>query len=103
MTKQELIERVYKSTGLPQHLTKKAVTQVIDAVFTEIGDYFVRSKLTRSTQPRFTVPGFGTFTKRRRPARAGRNPQNGQPITIPEANTLIFMPGQELKGQLNGR
>ena len=103
MTKQELIERVYKTKGLPQNLTKKAVTQVIDAVFNEIGDYFIRSKLTRSSQPRFTFPGFGTFTKKKRPARAGRNPQNGQPITIPEANTLTFAPGQELKGQLNSR
>jgi DNA-binding protein HU-beta len=101
MTKQELIERIYKSKGLPPELTKKAVTQVIDAVFGEIGEYFIKAKVTKSNQPRFTYPGFGTFTKKKRPSRVGRNPQNGQPITIPEAQTVVFAPGQELKGYLN--
>jgi DNA-binding protein HU-beta len=103
MTKQELIERVYKTKGLSPEITKKAVTQIIESVFIELGDYFVRSKLTRSNQPRFTYPAFGTFTKKKRPARLGRNPQNGQPITIPEQQTVTFAPGQELKGQLNHR
>jgi DNA-binding protein HU-beta len=101
MTKQELIERVYKTKGLSPELTKKTVLQIVDAVFAELGEYFIRTKLTRSIQPKFTYPGFGTFTKRKRPARVGRNPQNGLAITIPEAQTLIFTPGQELKGQLN--
>ena len=101
MTKQELIERIYKTKGLPPGLTKKTVTRLIDAVFEEIGTYFIKSKLTRSNQPKFTYPGFGTFTKKRRPERTGRNPRNGEPITIPEAQTVTFAPGQELKGQLN--
>jgi DNA-binding protein HU-beta len=101
MTKQELIERVYKTKGLPQYLTKKTVIQIVEAVFCEIGEYFVKNKLTRSNQPKFTYPGFGTFSKRKRPARPGRNPQTGAVIAIPEANTVIFQPGQELKGQLN--
>lgn len=101
MTKQELIEKVYKTKGLPPDVTKKTVTQIIDAVFGEIGDYFIKNKLTKSQQPKFTYPGFGTFTKKKRPARAGRNPQNGEPITIPEAQTVTFAPGQELKSSLN--
>jgi DNA-binding protein HU-beta len=103
MTKQELIERVYKTKGLAPDVTKKTVGFIIDSVFAEIGEYFIKGKLTRATQPRFTYPGFGTFTKKKRPARNGRNPQTGQPITIPEATTVTFAPGQELKGQLNGR
>jgi nucleoid DNA-binding protein len=101
MTKQELIERVYKTKGLPPQLTKKAVIHIIDAVFGEIGEYFIKNKLTKSNQPKFTYPGFGTFHKRKRPSRPGRNPQTGEVITIPEQSTVIFQPGQELKGQLN--
>src|SRR5262245_12350865 len=103
MTKQELIEKVYKTKGLPPDLTKKAVTLIIDAVFNEIGEYFVKGKLTKSNQPNFSYPGFVTFTKKKRPARSGRNPQNGEPITIPEAQTVTFAPGQELKSSLNHR
>jgi hypothetical protein len=74
-------------------------------VFTEIGDYFIRSRPTRTgtrtAPPRFSYPGFGTFTKRRRGARIVRNPQNGAPISLAAQSTIVFSPGQELKGLLN--
>lgn len=101
MTKQELIERVYRQKGLPPDLTKKTVSQLIDAVFSEIGDYFVKSKVTRAVAPKFTYPGFGTFTKRKRSERPGRNPQTGEPLTIPASYTLGFTPGLDLKSLLN--
>ena len=51
--------------------------------------------------PKFTYPSFGTFTKRKRPERPGRNPQTGQAITIPATYTVAFSPGQDLKNALN--
>jgi DNA-binding protein HU-beta len=101
MTKAELIQRVYRSKDLPKDVTKKAVASVIEAAFAEIGDYFVKTKVTRKTQPRFTYPGFGTFTKKRREQRQGRNPRTGELIDIPASTTITFTPGQELRGQLN--
>lgn len=101
MTKQELIEKIYRGKGLPPDITKKTVAQIVDAVFSEIGDYFVKSKMTRSAAPKFTYPGFGTFTKRKRAERPGRNPQTGETITIPSSITLAFAPGQDLKALLN--
>lgn len=103
MTKQELIDRVYRKYGEPMGLTKKAVTEVIDGVFCELGDYFVKARVTRNTTPRFTYPGFGTFAKKKRNPRTGRHPQTGKPIKIPAANTLQFSAGSELKQLLNGR
>jgi DNA-binding protein HU-alpha len=100
MTKQELIERIYKQKDLPAEATKKLVGQVMDAAFAELGDYFVRAKMSRNA-PRFTNPGFGTFTKRKRGARVGRNPQTGEPLAIPAALTVAFSPGQEMRGALN--
>jgi DNA-binding protein HU-beta len=101
MTKAELIERIYRMKGLPPDVTKKAVAQIVDAAFAEIGDYFVKAKVTRSSAPKFTYPGFGTFTKRRRGERAGRNPQTGERITIPSSITVAFTPGIDLKALLN--
>jgi DNA-binding protein HU-beta len=101
MTKQELIERIYRSRGARSGLTKRAVGEVVDAVFAELGDYFVRARVTRASTPRFTYPGFGTFTKKRRVERNGRNPQTGAPITIPSADTLGFAVGSDLKALLN--
>jgi nucleoid DNA-binding protein len=102
MTKQELIERVYRKFGAPGGLTKKAVAEIIDGAFAELGDYFVKSKVTRNGTPRFTYPGFGTFAKRKREARTGRHPQTGELIRIPAGHTLAFAAGSELKSLMNG-
>ncbi len=101
MTKAELIERVYAKKTLPRELTKKTVTQIVDYVFVEMGDFFIRAKSSRKSSPKLTYPGFGTFSKRRRGERNGRNPQTGAPITIPAQTTVTFAPGQELKALLN--
>ncbi len=101
MTKAELIERVYAGKNLPRGLTKKAVAQIVDAVFTEMGDYFIRTRVSRKQSARLTYPGFGTFSKRRRPPRMVKNPVTGAPITIPQQETITFSPGQELRSLLN--
>jgi nucleoid DNA-binding protein len=101
MTKAELISRVVGRKDLPRGLTKKAYAKIIDAVFTEVGDYFIRSRASTTNPPRLTYPGFGTFTKRRRNGRVVRNPQTGEPIPIPAQCTVVFLPGQELKNLMN--
>jgi nucleoid DNA-binding protein len=102
MTKQQLIERVYRKRGLSAGVTKKAVADIVDGVFAELGDYFIKSKATRSATPRFTYPGFGTFAKRRREGRIGRHPSTGKPIEIPAQTIVSFAVGSELKSLLNG-
>lgn len=101
MTKQELIELVYRKRGIPAGITKKAVTDIIDAVFDELGDYFVKARVTKNSTPRFTYPGFGTFSKKRRVARTGRHPQTGAPIEISATNTIAFAVGSKLKELMN--
>jgi len=101
MTKAELIERVYGTKTLPRELTKKTVAQIVDAVFLEMGDYFIRTKVTRNGAAKLTYPGFGTFSKRRRGGRTVKNPQTGDPIAIPPQSTITFSPGQELRSLLN--
>lgn len=45
--------------------------------------------------------GFGTFTKSKRKARMGRNPQTGAEIKIPAAWVPKFRPGSEFKSLCN--
>lgn len=101
MTKQELIDRVYRKRGQPAGVTKKAVGEIIDGVFVELGDYFIRTRITRNHTPRFAYPGFGSFAKKRRGSRVGRHPQTGEPLEIPASNTLVFTVGSTLKNLLN--
>lgn len=101
MTKAELIETIYKKKGQPANLTKKAVTDIVESVFEEIADYFVKQRVTKGHNPKFTYPGFGTFTKRKRNPRKGRNPQTGETIKIPASTSVGFSTGAQLKARLN--
>ena len=100
LTKQELIDRIYKKRGAG--LTKKAVSDIVDGVFVELGDYFIKTRNGRKGAPaKFTYPGFGTFAKKKRVARIGRHPQTGERLEIPAANTVGFSVGSDLKSLLN--
>lgn len=44
-----------------------------------------------------TLVGFGTFTKRHRGARVGKNPQTKEPVKIRASNTVAFKPGKGLR------
>ena len=46
--------------------------------------------------------GFGTFERRRREARTGRNPQTGEELQIPASNIPAFKAGKIFKDLVNG-
>ncbi len=99
MTKAELIEEVHKGYG--KDLTKKQVAEIVDGVFFTMSEYFVKARVTKGHTPKLTYPGFGTFKKKKRMARKGRNPKTGGIMTIPSSLSLTFAPGQELKRRMN--
>jgi len=101
MTKAELIERIARCRDLPPDMTKKGIGQILDLAFDELAAYFSRARVTRKGAPRFTFPGFGTFTKKRRSARRGVNPRTLAPIVIEACTTLDFKPGKALQEALN--
>ncbi len=86
MTKAELIESVARVT----RLEKKTVARTIELTFDQIARAIRKDK-------RFWVPGFGTFSVRRRRARAGYNPRTQSAMTIPAARTVGFRPAPKLK------
>ena len=45
--------------------------------------------------------GFGSFERRSRAARTGKNPQTGAAIQIAASNTVAFKPGKALKEAIN--
>ena len=86
MNKGELIDAVADSTGQ----SKAAVGSVIDATLDTI-----TAALKNGDKVTFT--GFGTFERRHRQARMGRNPQTGKEVPIAAANVPAFKAGKGLK------
>jgi DNA-binding protein HU-beta len=101
MTKAELIDRIARSRDLPPEVTKKIIAKILDLAFSELSGYFVRARVTRTSNPRFTFPKFGTFTKKQRSGRRGVNPRTLEPIEIEACDTVDFKPSVELKRQMN--
>ncbi len=92
MTKAEFIAAIAESKATPD-LSKAAVKDVVEATF----DLMVK---TLKKEKRFSVPGFGTFTIRKRKARKGRNPRTGEEIKIKASKTIAFKPAPGLKDSL---
>ena len=55
------------------------------------------TKALKKPEGKVTLVGFGTFSKSKRKARKGRNPQTGAPIKIKAATVVKFKAGKALK------
>lgn len=87
MTKAELIENAAKDAKVSKVAAGAALNSFINSVTTAL----------KKKDGKVTLVGFGTFSKARRKARKGRNPQTGAPIKIKARNVVKFRPGKKLK------
>jgi DNA-binding protein HU-beta len=87
MTKAELIDKVAKDAGISKVAAAAALQSFMDNV----------TRALRKPEGKVTLVGFGTFTKGKRKARKGRNPQTGAPIKIKAATVVRFKAGKALK------
>ena len=87
MTKAELIEQMAKDAKITKAAAGKALASFTDGV----------TKALKKKDGKVTLVGFGTFSKTRRKARKGRNPQTGETIKIKASNVVKFKAGKALK------
>lgn len=90
MNKSEVIAAVAEKTGLEKTKVEKCVNAFIETVQESVS----------SGEPVQFV-GFGTFERRRREARTGRNPQTGEELQIPASNVPAFKAGKLFKDLVN--
>ena len=89
MNKAELIEQIAKSVGASKAECERVLDTTID---------LIKKNVKKGDEVKLV--GFGTFTKAKRKARTGRNPQTGKAIKIPAANYPKFRPGAEFKSMV---
>ncbi len=90
MNKTEFIAAVAEKAGLSKKDAEKAVKAYTDVVTEEL----VKGGKVQ-------LVGFGTFEVADRPAREGRNPRSGEPMTIAASRIPKFKAGKALKDQVN--
>lgn len=86
MNKSELVDAIADSA----ELSKVAAGRALDATINAISKALKKGDSV-------SLVGFGTFTVRKRAARAGRNPQTGEALKIKAAKVPAFKAGKSLK------
>ena len=90
LTKRDIILKIYRKTGYPQHEIRDAVQLTLDAIAE-----------TLSKAGNVELRNFGVFQVQKRLARVGRNPrQPEKDVTIPDRAVVKFTAGKALKGRL---
>lgn len=85
MNKSELVAAMAAEAGLSKVDAKKA----LDA-------FLATTQKTLVKGDKLTLVGFGTFSVTKKPARTGRNPQNGKTIKIAAKKVAKFKVGAAL-------
>jgi DNA-binding protein HU-beta len=86
MNKGELVDKVAEKSGV----TKKQADMVLSAAIEAIME-------TVSDGDKVTLVGFGSFERRDRKEREGRNPKTGETMVIPATKVPAFSAGKQFK------
>jgi integration host factor subunit beta len=92
MIKSELIAALASENP---HLTQKDIERVVGVILDQMIEALEGGG-------RVELRGFGAFSVRSRPARAGRNPRTGESVKVRAKNVPFFKAGKELRARLNG-
>jgi integration host factor subunit beta len=91
MIKSELIAKLAAANP---HLFQRDVERIVGTIFEEIVAALERGD-------RVELRGFGAFSVKQRPARTGRNPRTGEPVSVEQKFVPFFKTGKELRERLN--
>ncbi|MBQ8076179.1 MAG: HU family DNA-binding protein [Oscillospiraceae bacterium] len=91
MNKTQLVKKVAEASGL----TAKQATAAVESVLSTIVD-------TVASGENVALLGFGTFEKKHRDARTGRNPATGEAMEFAASDTPVFKAGKAFKEKVNG-
>ncbi|MBB3997776.1 integration host factor subunit beta [Aureimonas pseudogalii] len=91
MIKSELVQIIASRNP---HLYQRDVETIVNAIFDEITQALCDGN-------RVELRGFGAFSIKNRPPRAGRNPRTGESVAVEEKWVPFFKTGKELRERLN--
>lgn len=91
MVKSELVEQL---AARSRNLDGADIDRVVCVVLQAIGKALANGQ-------RVELRGFGSFHVKKRPARMGRNPRTGAPVSVNVKRRIFFRIGKEMHVRLN--
>jgi DNA-binding protein HU-beta len=90
MNKGELVDRISQKATVTKKQADAVLTAAIETIMEAV-----------SEGDKVTLDGFGSFERRHRKEREGRNPKTGEKMSIPETNVPAFSPGKLFKDMVS--
>jgi len=91
MNKAELIDAIADKSDVTKKMADTVLTATLETIMEAV-----------SNGDKVTLVGFGSFERRDRQAREGRNPQTGKTMIIPATRVPAFSAGKGFKDQVAG-
>ena len=90
IVKKDLIEKIYDEVGFSKIICKNLVNDILKLLISYFKDYkYVKIK------------NFGTFYKKYKKERIGRNPKTKEPKIISSRNVITFKPSKLFLNKIN--
>ncbi|ASC72565.1 DNA-binding protein HU [Halomicronema hongdechloris C2206] len=86
MNKGELVDQVAQKASVTKKEADAVITAMIDSVMEAVAN-----------GDKVTLVGFGSFERRERKEREGRNPKTGDTMVIPATRVPAFSAGKQFK------
>ncbi|NJN22141.1 MAG: HU family DNA-binding protein [Leptolyngbya sp. RL_3_1] len=86
MNKGELVDKVADKADVTKKQADAVITAAVEAIMETV-----------STGDKVTLVGFGSFERRDRKEREGRNPKTGETMVIPATKVPAFSAGKQFK------
>ncbi len=86
MNKGELVDKVAEKADVTKKQADAVITAAVEAIMETV-----------SSGDKVTLVGFGSFERRDRKEREGRNPKTGETMVIPATKVPAFSAGKQFK------
>jgi DNA-binding protein HU-beta len=86
MNKGELVDKIAEKSEVTKKEADKVLTAAVDVIMEAV-----------SSGEKVTLVGFGSFERRDRKEREGRNPKTGETMVIPATKVPAFSAGKQFK------
>jgi DNA-binding protein HU-beta len=90
VNKGELVDAVAEKANVTKKQAETIVTATLETIQVAVAE-----------GDKVTLVGFGTFERRTRKAREGRNPKSGEKMQIPASTVPAFSPGKIFKEKVS--
>jgi DNA-binding protein HU-beta len=90
MKEEELIHTLSERTSISKELAGQLINSLVDIVVETV-----------SVGKKVKIDKFGTFERRSRSERQGRNPKTGEILVIPATHAVVFLSAEPFDQKLN--